>query len=177
MPPGSGTLSRWSVGGHIAVVEGVAETGTAGVVCEAAGVRATGVDAVVVEIVASGIVHQAAVANAVSCTIRKRTAVADAAGAVAVVAHRSAFNVVVVPFATWTARAAAVADTTADAAGVGATGVTVCTVTADANLASVIDVVSIVAVAWLMRLAAWSSRGKWRVVVCEAEGAAMGVVE
>jgi hypothetical protein len=102
---------------------------------------------------------------------------ADAASAIAVVVHRSAFDVVVVPLATWTACTAAVADTTADAAGVGATSVTVCTVTANADLVSVIDVVSIVTVAWLMRLAAWSLRGKWHVVACEAEGVAIGVVE
>jgi hypothetical protein len=149
-------------GGHgVAGIEGAAETGAAGVmhkptvvavvaeaaavVCEGVAAKTTGDNAVAAESITSGIVNDVAVAKAVGRTISKRTS--DAASAVAIVVHRSAFDIVVVPFATRTTRAVAVAATAVDTTGVGATGVTACNVTADADLASVVSVVIIVAVA------------------------------
>jgi hypothetical protein len=78
-------------------------------------------------------------------TISKRTS--DAAGAVAIVVCRSAFDIVVVPFATRTTHTVVVAATAIDTAGVGATGVTASNVTANADLACVVSVVIIVTVA------------------------------
>ena len=127
-----------AVSGIVSVVEGIAES--ARVVHEAAVAIVTKVTEVMCEGIAdenitSGAINNVAIANAISCPISKRTT--DAAGAATIIMHRSAFDVVIVPFAMRTTCAVTVT----------ATSITTCNVAIDANLTSVIRAVIIIAIA------------------------------
>jgi hypothetical protein len=129
------TLAMFSVapvGGIVGVVEGIVKSAR---VVHKAAVAVVVCEGVADKKITLGVINNVAVANAVSCPISKGTT--NAAGATAIVMHRSAFDIVVVPFATRTTCTVTVT----------ATGITACNVAVDANLTSVVGAVNIIAIA------------------------------